>query len=228
MLGRDRTPAADVGVVTPARLFAARATRTPSGRPPRAPRASALFVRGRLAQLSGPRVGLRRTPWPRLKMWPGRPPRALEHVERRLDARSHGPSSTAGSRLPCTPRSSPSASQPRSSSMRQSRPITSPPAAAIGRAARRRPCRSGSSARRRRRGCARCAAARLARSRRARARRPRSRRAGSRRRRPRPARAGSATKHAASTSISACHASGSRYISAFAFVKSRDGLPSTR
>ena len=45
--------------------------------------------------------------------------------------RSNGPSSSAGSRLPWTPRSWPTRSQPSSSGTRQSSPITSPPASAI-------------------------------------------------------------------------------------------------
>ena len=42
-----------------------------------------------------------------------------------------GRAARAGSRFPWTPRSSPTSAQPSSSGMRQSRPITSPPAAAI-------------------------------------------------------------------------------------------------
>ena len=64
-------------------------------------------------------------------MWPGPAGGAREHVERRrLDAlpraEEHAPS-----RFPCTPRSSPTASQPQSSGIRQSSPITSPPASRI-------------------------------------------------------------------------------------------------
>ena len=64
-------------------------------------------------------------------MWPGRPPARASTSRTAASIRSHGPSSTAGSRLPCTPRSSPTAAQPASSGMRQSRPITSPPVAAM-------------------------------------------------------------------------------------------------
>src|SRR5438105_4919688 len=72
-----------------------------------------------------------RTPWPRLKMWPGRPPARRSTSSVVASTRSHGPRRTAGSRLPCTPRSSPTSAHPRSSGMRQSRPTTSPPALRI-------------------------------------------------------------------------------------------------
>src|SRR5918995_1683947 len=74
---------------------------------------------------------LGRTPWPRLKMWPGRPSAASRIASVAHSTRSHEPRSSAGSRLPWTPRSAPTRSQPSPSGIRQSRPITSPPAAAI-------------------------------------------------------------------------------------------------
>src|SRR5829696_3347396 len=74
---------------------------------------------------------LGRTPWPRLKMCPGRPPAASRMASVAHSTRSHEPRSSAGSRLPWTPRSDPTRSQPSPSGIRQSRPITSPPAAAI-------------------------------------------------------------------------------------------------
>src|SRR5580765_144749 len=45
------------------------------------------------------------TPWPRLKMWPGRPPAASRIAIAADSTRSNGPSRSAGSRFPCTPRS---------------------------------------------------------------------------------------------------------------------------
>ena len=126
-------------------------------------------------------------------------------------------------------RFSPTAAQPSSSGIRQSRPITSPPAARHQRrAASRCRCRSGSSGRRPRRGSAPTRARRTPRSPPARARRPTSRRAGSRPRPPAPV---------------ACDVRGERvgellhqrvprlrlgYISAFTRRNSRLGLPSMR
>src|SRR5262245_16395494 len=72
-----------------------------------------------------------RTPWPRLKMCPGRPPAASRIAITPGSTRSKGPSRSAGSRFPCTPRSGPSRAQPSSSRTRQSRPITLPPVSAI-------------------------------------------------------------------------------------------------
>ena len=133
------------------------------------------------------------TPCPRLKMCPGRPPRAPSTSSAAASTRSHGPSSTAGSRLPWTPRSAPTASQPPSSG---DAPVEADHVAAGARQRAQqllgRPCRSGSSERRPRRGCAPSTARRTPRSPPATARRPTSRRAGSRRRRRRPARRRSA------------------------------------
>ena len=129
VLGRDRPAAADVGVVGGDVLEAlGRAVRHQDDRGLMPPPSRPPLV----DELSEPRQrrpgrSPGRTPWPRLKMCPGRPPARAEHVARRRSTRSHGPSSTAGSRLPWTPRSCPTSSQPRSSGMRQSRPITSPP-----------------------------------------------------------------------------------------------------
>ena len=45
------------------------------------------------------------TPWPRLKMWPGRPPARASTSRARRRTVSRSASSTTGSRLPCTARS---------------------------------------------------------------------------------------------------------------------------
>ena len=66
-------------------------------------------------------------------MCPARPPARASTSSAAASTRSHGPRSTAGSRLPCTARSSPTTSQPQSSGSRQSSPITSPPARASAR-----------------------------------------------------------------------------------------------
>ena len=64
-------------------------------------------------------------------MWPGRRRRA--RARRASPPRSAPrPKRTAPSRLPWTPRSSPTCCQPQSSGIRQSSPITSPPASRIG------------------------------------------------------------------------------------------------
>ena len=102
-------PAADVLEVGADVLQPSRGCRTPSGRLPaftqaRGPRCARARARAAGARSAGSVSG--RTPWPRLKMCPGRPPAALEDA-RRLAAstRSQGPSRSAGSRFPCTPRS---------------------------------------------------------------------------------------------------------------------------
>ena len=88
--------------------------------------------------------------------------RAREHVARRRRRRAPtAPSSTAGSRLPCTPRRRPTCVP---AAVERDPPVEADHVAARGcerpAAVAVRPCRSGSSARRRRRGCARCTARR--------------------------------------------------------------------
>ena len=74
---------------------------------------------------------LGRMPWPRLKMWPGRPPARSQDVLGGGAARGgSGPSRSVGSRLPWMARSEPMRSQASSSGVRQSAPMTSPPAVA--------------------------------------------------------------------------------------------------
>ena len=130
-------------------------------------------------------VGLRQHAVAEVEDVPGRPPARASTSSAPASTRSHGPSSSAGSRLPWTPRSSPTTSQPASSGTRQSSPITSPPARAssassgVGDAGAEVDRRHVD----RREDRARSTARRTPRSRPARARRPRSRRAGSRRRR---------------------------------------------
>ena len=75
-------------------------------------------------------------------MCPGRPPARASTSSAPASTRSHGPSRSAGSRLPWTPLSSPAASQPASSGTRQSSPSTSPPVAASEREQRRRGARA--------------------------------------------------------------------------------------
>src|SRR3954447_8327931 len=70
------------------------------------------------------------TPWPRLKMWPGRPPARASTSSAPAATRSQGPSRAAPSRLPWIPWSWPTRSQAASSGTRQSTPITSPPTSA--------------------------------------------------------------------------------------------------
>ena len=107
--------------------------------------------------------------------------RAREHVERRiLDALPRARAGAAGSRLPWTPRS---CADRLPAHVERDPPVEADHVAARGRQPREQVrgarCRSGSSARRPRRGCAPSRARRTPRSRRRRARRPRSRRAGS-------------------------------------------------
>src|SRR5439155_25827834 len=52
------------------------------------------------------------TPCPRLNTLPGRPPARATIAGASDSIRSHGPSRTAGSRLPCTPRSSLTSAHP--------------------------------------------------------------------------------------------------------------------
>ena len=120
---RRETPAAEIapGVIA---LSFPTATARSSSRPGTASRTSA----ARRVSVSGSTEG--KTPWPRLKMWPGRPPARARMSRASASTTGHGASSTAGSRLPCTARSGTFA-QPVSSGIRQSSPITSPPAAAI-------------------------------------------------------------------------------------------------
>ena len=77
------------------------------------------------------RVGLRQHPVTEVEIWPGRPPTDSRIRNAAASTRSHGPSSSAGSRFPCTPRSAPTSSQAAVDGSRQSTPITSPPASAI-------------------------------------------------------------------------------------------------
>ena len=120
-----------------------------------------------------------RTPWPRLKMWPGRPPARSSTSRAAASTRSHGPSSTAGIEVALHAAvladELPAVVERRCASRARSRRR---PRASSRAAASTRRCRSGSSARRRRRGCAPTRARRTPRSRPARARRPTSRRAG--------------------------------------------------
>src|SRR3990172_9014772 len=69
-----------------------------------------------------------RTPWPRLKMWPGREPARVKTSSARRRTSSGGPRRTTGSRLPCTATSAPNMSPPPPMSILQSNPMTSPPA----------------------------------------------------------------------------------------------------
>src|SRR5205807_7883452 len=72
-----------------------------------------------------------RMPWPRLKMWPGRPSARLTMSSTRRSISCSGAKSTTGSRFPCTALSWPAAAQPSSRATRQSSPTTSQPALAI-------------------------------------------------------------------------------------------------
>ena len=68
------------------------------------------------------------TPWPRLKMWPGRPPARLE--DRRAPPRASARTARAGAPgrgCPARPGRSRPAASPRRAATRQSSPITSPP-----------------------------------------------------------------------------------------------------
>src|SRR5579884_280359 len=72
-----------------------------------------------------------RIPCPRLKMCPGLPParRRMSDAAARIVRRSEN--NSAGSRLPCTPTPLPRRCHASSSSTRQSKPMTSPPASRI-------------------------------------------------------------------------------------------------
>src|SRR5262249_35214126 len=74
-----------------------------------------------------------RTPWPRLKRWQGRPPARRRISATRSRMYEGFAISTTGSRLPWTATSWPTAAQAVSSSTRQSRPITWPPASRMSR-----------------------------------------------------------------------------------------------
>ena len=125
-----------------------------------------------------------RTPWPRLKTWPGRPAASVEDPAapaRRRRRTGRGGATGRG----CPGRRGPAdaARQPSASAIRQSRPMTSPPASAMQLAAARRcRCRSGSPGRRGRRARSNsrrmCGCDRPLVVERAEARRPTSRRAG--------------------------------------------------
>ena len=149
-------------------------------------------------------------------MCPGRPPARASTSSAPASTRSHGPSSSAGSRLPWTPRSSPALP----AAVERHAPVDADHVAAgRGHRVEQRRRRSGAEVDHRHvdrlRGCARSTARRTRRSPPARARRPTSRRAGSRRAPASTCARGSATNCSASRSISACQTSGSRYISAF-------------
>ena len=232
-LGPDRPAAADVGVVgghvlEPLGRAVGHQDDGASLMPPR--RRHGARGRARPAASGRPGRSAGSTPWPRLKMWPGRPPARSSTSSAASSTRSHGPSSTAGSRLPCTPRSSPTACP---AVVERDAPVEADHVAARGRhrarAASPSRCRSGSSARRPRRGSAPSTARRTPRSRPARARRPTSRRAGSRPRR-RSTCAGDVRRERRPRASPSARATsrGSRYISAFTRAKSRLGRPSTR
>src|SRR6185437_23900 len=69
-----------------------------------------------------------KTPWPRLKMCPGRPSARAMMSWTRASSSAGGANSATGSRFPCTPWSNPMRFHPSSRPIRQSRPMTSPPA----------------------------------------------------------------------------------------------------
>src|SRR5438445_1216088 len=71
------------------------------------------------------------TPWPRLKMWPGRPAARSNTLRASRSMTSQGASRTAGSRLPWMPLSNPMRRHASSRGRRQSTLTTWPPAAAI-------------------------------------------------------------------------------------------------
>ena len=179
LLGRRRPAPADVGVV---RLDVVGRRRRAVGHHHHAQPVSAVTCRPSVVheldhplEHAGSVSGS--TPWPRLKMWPGRP--ALRRSTSR--ARSARPPATArgtprGRGCPARPCRGRAAGRASSSGTRQSTPTTSAPASAMQRrAARRCRRRSGCGARRgrpRRRTPWRWRAARGARTRRGSARRP--------------------------------------------------------
>ena len=123
-----------------------------------------------------------RTPWPRLKMCPGRPATRRRMSSAAASNRSRGPHSRTGSRFPWTACDAPIVCHASSMCWRQSTPITSPPASTRSGRIAVAPTPKWISALRRhgdRRRCASCGGARTRDSRRARARRPTSRRSGS-------------------------------------------------
>ena len=69
-----------------------------------------------------------RMPWPRLKTWPGRPPARRSTSSTRARSRSRGAKRSVGSRFPWTATPSPARFHPSSRGVRQSTPITVPPA----------------------------------------------------------------------------------------------------
>ena len=153
--GRARRPAADVRVVP---LDVLRAARRAVGHDEHADRVSdrsrgpsvrCRRGRGRRGRKRSRATCAGSTPWPRLKMWPSRPAAAASTCRVSASTASHGDSSTAGSRFPCTPRD---AGPPtRDPGVVQRRPPVDPDHVAAGLrhrppAARRCPRRSGSSA----------------------------------------------------------------------------------
>src|ERR1700690_3190415 len=72
-----------------------------------------------------------RMPWPRLKMWPGRPAAWRRMASARDLISFQSAKSSTGSRLPCTAPLLPRLFHPVSSGMRQSRPRTSAPDSCI-------------------------------------------------------------------------------------------------
>ena len=227
VLRRDRPAAADVGVVRGHVRRGARASRTPSARPRRS---YARLHGARLHELGEARDArpgsvCGRIPWPRLKMCPLRPRARSSTSSAAASRRSHGASSAAGSRLPCTPRS-PTSSQPSSSGMRQSSPITSPSIWASSVVVPVPKWIVGTSTASRMRALYGATNSRVV-GRREHAD-PRVEELDHVGARVRPARARSARSSPRASSISACHARGSRYMNAFTFAKSRLGFPSIR
>ena len=181
------------------------------------PRPSPPCARGRGAPGASARSGSvpGRTPWPRLKTWPGRPPARASTSSASRSTTSHGAPSAAGSRFPWTARPG-TADQPSSSGTRQSSPMTSPPAAAmsaqqVGRAGAEVDRRHVDRGQDRARSTARRGRGRAP----ARACPPTSRRAGRRPRRRAPWPRGRRRTTSASFAISASQVSGSESISAF-------------
>ncbi len=161
-----------------------------------------------------------RTPWPRLKTWPGRPPaRSRMRADAPRDLRRGGAKSATGSRLPCTP--TPSAEPPPRLAEVDAPVEADHVAAGLAHQLEERAGagpevddRDAGGGERRQRARA-CAAGRRCGSRRGRGNRPSCRRAAPPRRRPRPAPARSRPIASASRSMSACQATGSPYISVF-------------